>query len=138
VRHFASVDQDLYRAVLNMCVDTGRMCLSDMMAIDARGGMGLAGIKNTLPLAYDKFAARGAVFGPEPSFVVGACDTSEASALTREQGALMQRALVKASRTLPAPPDLTPLMGAGLKRPPFTPIPSSTSFLRGTRAKSES
>ena len=44
---------------------------------------------------------------------------------------------MKASRTLPAPPDLTPLMGAGLKRPPFTPIPSSTSFLRGPRAKSE-
>ena len=90
VRHFASVDQDLFRAVLNMCVETGKMCLSDMMAIDARGGMGLAGIRNTLPFAYDKFAGRGAVFGPEPSFVVGACDTSEASALTREQGALMQ------------------------------------------------
>jgi cytochrome o ubiquinol oxidase subunit 2 len=134
VRHFASVDQDLFRAILNMCVETGKMCLSDMMAIDARGGMGLAGIRNTLPLAYDKFAGRGAVFGPEPSFVVGACDTNEASA----QASVQQASSIPASRTLRAPVDLMPLMGAGLKRPPFTPLPSSTSFLRGPRAKSES
>ena len=137
VRHFASVDQDLFPAVLNMCVETGKMCLSDMMAIDARGGMGLAGIRNTLPLAYDKFAGRGAVFGPEPSFVVGACDTSEANAQASVQGQ-GQGALLQALRTVPAPPDLTPLMGAGLKRPPFTPLPSSTSLIRGPRTKSES
>jgi cytochrome o ubiquinol oxidase subunit 2 len=137
VRHFASVDQDLFRAILNMCVETGKMCLSDMMAVDARGGMGLAGIKNTLPLAYDKFAGRGAVFGPEPSFVIGACDTSEAGAQQLGQGTLLQ-ASSRAPRTLPAPADLTPLLGAGLRRPPFTPLPSSTSFLRGSRAKSES
>jgi cytochrome o ubiquinol oxidase subunit II len=104
------------------------------MAIDARGGMGLAGIRNTLPLAYDKFAGRGAVFGPEPSFVVGACDTSEANAQASVQGQ-GQGALLQASRTVP---DLTPLMGAGLKRPPFTPLPSSTSLIRGPRTKSES
>ena len=50
-----------------------------------------------------------------------------------ERGALME-----ASRTLPAPPDLTPLRGAGLKPPSFTPLPSSTSLLRVPRAKSES
>jgi cytochrome o ubiquinol oxidase subunit 2 len=77
------------------------------------------------------------VFGPEPSFVIGACDTSEAGAQQLGQGTLLQ-ASSRAPRTLPAPADLTPLLGAGLRRPPFTPLPSSTSFLRGSRAKSES
>ena len=32
--------------------------------IDRKGGLGLKGINNVLPLAYDKFARRGAL-GPE-------------------------------------------------------------------------
>jgi cytochrome o ubiquinol oxidase subunit 2 len=38
VRHFATVDAGLYDAILNQCVDTKRMCMHDMMAIDAAGG----------------------------------------------------------------------------------------------------
>ena len=37
-QHFASVDADLYDAVLNRCVDPRRMCMHEMMAIDAEGG----------------------------------------------------------------------------------------------------
>ncbi len=37
-RHFASVDADLYDAILNRCVDARRMCMHEMMAIDAAGG----------------------------------------------------------------------------------------------------
>ena len=44
-----------------------------MAAIDAKGGLGLAGINNVLPLAYDKFARRGAV-RPEASYVTSLCD----------------------------------------------------------------
>jgi cytochrome o ubiquinol oxidase subunit 2 len=38
VRHFASVDPALYDAILNRCVDIDRMCVDEMMSIDAAGG----------------------------------------------------------------------------------------------------
>lgn len=71
VRHYGSVDHDLFKLIVNMCVETGKMCTSEMMAIDAKGGLGREGLNNTLPLAYDKYARRGAVFGPEPTYVAG-------------------------------------------------------------------
>jgi cytochrome o ubiquinol oxidase subunit 2 len=40
VRHFASVDGELYQAVLNRCVDPRRMCMHEMMSIDAGNGAG--------------------------------------------------------------------------------------------------
>ena len=48
MRHFARVDNGLFDAVLNRCVDTDRLCMNQMMAIDATGGLGLDGLK---PLA---------------------------------------------------------------------------------------
>ncbi|MEK8050352.1 ubiquinol oxidase subunit II [Ideonella sp. DXS22W] len=44
VRRFASVDKGLFDAVVNRCVEPGRMCMADMMAIDARGGAGKGGL----------------------------------------------------------------------------------------------
>jgi len=43
VRHYASVADGLYEAILNRCVEPNRMCLRDMMAIDKQGGLGLPG-----------------------------------------------------------------------------------------------
>ncbi|MGO3930637.1 ubiquinol oxidase subunit II [Rhodopseudomonas pseudopalustris] len=121
-RGFGSVDSDLYRAILNMCVDPGKMCMSEMMAIDARGGLGLAGLNNTLPIAYDKYARRGTALGPQPAFVAGTCTIAE------PQGRIT--AQVRES---------TPLLGAGLKRPSlFTPPGSSTSLRLGATSKSDS
>ena len=40
VRHYASVEAGLYDAILNRCVDPRRMCLHEMMAIDAGKGPG--------------------------------------------------------------------------------------------------
>jgi len=40
VRHYASVDAGLYQAILNRCVDSSKMCMGQMMAIDAAGGLG--------------------------------------------------------------------------------------------------
>jgi cytochrome o ubiquinol oxidase subunit 2 len=40
VRRYAKVDEGLYEAVLNRCVEPGKMCLHDMMAIDSAGGSG--------------------------------------------------------------------------------------------------
>jgi cytochrome o ubiquinol oxidase subunit 2 len=44
VRRFSSVDADLFSLIVNACVEPGRMCRHDMMSIDARGGLGVAGI----------------------------------------------------------------------------------------------
>ena len=46
VRRYATVAPGLYDAVVNRCVERGKMCMRDMMAIDAQGGLGLAGIRN--------------------------------------------------------------------------------------------
>ena len=130
VRLYGSVDRDLYKAILNMCVEPGKMCMSEMMAIDAKGGLGREGLNNTLPLTYDKYARRGAPLGSEPTFVAGICSIDE----------LKDTPL----REVTAPLDLTPLRGVGLKRPPLSPAfspahPSSTSLLlSGQRPKSES
>jgi cytochrome o ubiquinol oxidase subunit 2 len=74
VQHFAKVDPELFDAIVNLCVEPGKMCMADMMAIDAKGGLGMAGINNVVPVAYDKYARRGTVLGGEKnSFVVGIC-----------------------------------------------------------------
>ncbi len=44
VRRYASVDAGLYDAILNRCVDSGKMCMGQMMAIDAAGGSGKGSI----------------------------------------------------------------------------------------------
>jgi len=38
VERFAAVDVDLYERILNRCVPDGKMCMHQMMAIDAAGG----------------------------------------------------------------------------------------------------
>jgi cytochrome o ubiquinol oxidase subunit 2 len=47
VRRYAAVDPALYDAIFNRCVEANKMCMRDMMAIDANGGLGGApGIYN--------------------------------------------------------------------------------------------
>jgi cytochrome o ubiquinol oxidase subunit 2 len=45
-----------------------------MMAIDARGGGGLAGVNNVMPLVYDKYARRGS--GSMRAYVAALCQRS--------------------------------------------------------------
>lgn len=40
-RAFSSVSPGLYQAILNRCVDASKLCMDQMMAIDARGGLGI-------------------------------------------------------------------------------------------------
>jgi cytochrome o ubiquinol oxidase subunit 2 len=105
VRRFATVEPGLFDRVLNLCVEPGKMCMHDMMAIDARGGMGLAGVHNVRELAYDKFGARGSAALPAlPSptrYVAETCTTPMASV----------------QRPDPAPVNARPLTGMGLSRP---------------------
>ncbi|MDR3414624.1 MAG: ubiquinol oxidase subunit II [Nevskia sp.] len=46
VRRYASVAPGLYDAIVNFCAAPGQMCRREMHAIDARGGLGLAGVGN--------------------------------------------------------------------------------------------
>ena len=48
-RSFGDVDPDLFRRIVNRCVEEGRLCIDQMMALDAQGGTGLAGTINTHP-----------------------------------------------------------------------------------------
>jgi cytochrome o ubiquinol oxidase subunit 2 len=107
VRYYASFEPGLFKRILNLCVDPNKMCLSEMAAIDAKGGLGLEGVSNTLPLEYDKFARRGAVFGTDPSYVVTLCYPRE-TAESREPRS--------AAVTIGNP---APLVGEGLTKPPF-------------------
>ncbi len=38
VRYYAAVEDGLYRAILNLCVTPGKMCMEEMMHIDMMGG----------------------------------------------------------------------------------------------------
>ncbi|AGH49546.1 cytochrome o ubiquinol oxidase subunit II [Sphingomonas sp. MM-1] len=102
VRRFAAVDADLYDAVVNMCVEPGKMCMSEMMAIDAKGGLGKEGIRNVRQLTYDKHARRGAVLAPQPMMVGAVCAPPQP--------------VKQAAAERPAPTG-APLTGAGLPRP---------------------
>ncbi len=108
MRRYASVDPQLYDAALNLCVEKGNMCMAEMMRIDARGGLGLAGIYNLRPLEYDKYARRGSrtVLGPLSARVGAICTTDEGmvSALTDHSAAA-------------SPPNAALLSGAGLPVP---------------------
>jgi cytochrome o ubiquinol oxidase subunit 2 len=53
VRYYASADKDLYSAILNLCAQPGKMCMSEMMHIDMMGGGGKESQENREKLQYD-------------------------------------------------------------------------------------
>jgi cytochrome o ubiquinol oxidase subunit 2 len=112
---FATVEPGLYHAALNLCAAPGKMCMDEMMAIDAKGGMGLEGIRNTMPLEHDHRAS--AVFGPVPTNIASLCGPEP----------MMARGMSLAH----APVDPTPLIGLGLPRPSSVPlrVPQAAALL---------
>jgi cytochrome o ubiquinol oxidase subunit 2 len=122
VRRFAQVETGLFDRIVNLCAEPGKMCMHDMMAIDARGGMGLAGLHNVRQLAYDKHAARGTGETASDRYIAENCTNP----------ALLGESLQRADQR---PVDLGTLTGAGLSRPgsgPFsrprnTPKPAELS-----------
>ena len=103
-RGWGSVEADLFPAILNMCTDPGKMCLSKMSAIDAQGGLGLTATEAAQSLNYDKTARRGAGLMPERSQVAGLCSVGEAM-------------LASLDLSTAVPADAAPLIGLGLPRP---------------------
>ncbi|WP_298162207.1 ubiquinol oxidase subunit II [Brevundimonas sp.] len=118
VQRFAAVEPLLWDAIVNMCVQPGKMCMGEMMAIDARGGLDLDGARNTLPLVNDQYARRGSsVFGGAgEAYVMALCTPEEAAAAALARERLSHEALF----ATPRPPER--LQGAGLtRRTPFIP-----------------
>jgi cytochrome o ubiquinol oxidase subunit 2 len=107
VRHYASVEADLYHAALNMCVQPGKMCMDEMMRIDAKGGGGMASINNVLPTAADKYARRDSPLTAFPTYVAAICTVAE------PMGAMSADA--SSSRIFPRDP--AGITGAGLPKP---------------------
>ncbi len=105
---FASVDPQLFQRVVNMCVEEGRMCMAEMMAYDAQGGLGLPGIANIAALTDpDIRGAARPVLGLPPFQVSGICSVEE-----------LEQMLASAGTTEPAAPrDLSPIRGRGLDAP---------------------
>ncbi|WP_293851016.1 ubiquinol oxidase subunit II [Steroidobacter sp.] len=102
VRRFSGVDAELFSAIVGMCVEPGKMCMHDMMAIDERGGLGLAGVHNVARMAADQPRA---VFGSDNAHVIGLCTAPIAR---------------QADESLPfSRVDRSPLKGAGLPNPSF-------------------
>ena len=125
VMRYASVDPSLYGAILNMCVRAGTMCLNQMVAIDQAGGLGLAGINNTVARDERK-SAGGAISGASASAVAKICTTNGTA-----DSAMPAAGDVAGG---PASRDLSPIRGYGLARPdPFggtRPAVSQTSHAR--------
>ncbi|WP_072395395.1 ubiquinol oxidase subunit II [Hyphomicrobium sp. CS1GBMeth3] len=112
VRRYATVEPQLFRLIRDRCAEPGKMCMDEMMAIDASGGLGFAGINLLQPPDRKAGTMRSALFGPKATAVAGICTTEEAQAA--------------GERTADAarPRDRQPLLGAGLPRPSFTPFSS--------------
>ncbi|MDB5971713.1 MAG: cyoA [Hydrocarboniphaga sp.] len=75
VHYFATATAGLYDKILNMCVDPSKMCMSDMMKIDAKGGLGMESVYNISRLAYDKPRRRdqAAISTPRREYVTALC-----------------------------------------------------------------
>ncbi|MGH6978943.1 MAG: ubiquinol oxidase subunit II, partial [Brevundimonas sp.] len=114
VLHYASVDEGLFDAVLNMCVEPGKMCMGEMMAIDKKGGLGLTAVHATWPLVHDKYARRGqAVLGSGESYVMAVCTPLEAERAAVDAARRRQELAVQMTRSAPT----EQIMGMGLARP---------------------
>ncbi len=81
VRHYGSAAPDLFNAIVNLCADPNKMCMHDMMAIDAQGGLGLAGIYNVKQLSYDRERRRDSAGSPD-NYVLSMCAVTPQSPLS--------------------------------------------------------
>ncbi len=53
VKYYKSVADGLFNTIVNMCAVPGKMCMSEMMTIDAKGGAGTESTENRERLRYD-------------------------------------------------------------------------------------
>ncbi|WPB59332.1 ubiquinol oxidase subunit II [Xylophilus sp. GOD-11R] len=77
VRKWASVDPALFEAIVNRCVEANRMCMKDMMAIDANGGLDLPGRSNLVASAALPPVAPGVSGRPARTYVASMCTAAD-------------------------------------------------------------
>lgn len=109
---FSAVDPLLWDAVVGRCVEPGKMCMSEMESLNAKGGTGLQGIRNTLPPSSDIYTRSNstALGGEGSGYVMQVCTVEEANEAAAGRARLARESLL-------APPrSLEPLRGAGLPR----------------------
>nr|WP_315226516.1 ubiquinol oxidase subunit II [uncultured Albidiferax sp.] len=88
VRKYATVAPDLYDAILNRCVEQNRMCMKDMMAIDASGGQGKVGAYNIASMDAATRKRLGLENAPTRTFVGAMCTVANPSGAVPVSAAL--------------------------------------------------
>jgi len=83
VRKWAGVVPDLFDAVVNRCVEANRMCMKDMMAIDANGGLDLPGRSNLVAQAALPPVAPGVKGKPAHTYVASMCTVTDPTGTAR-------------------------------------------------------
>ncbi|NBZ87750.1 ubiquinol oxidase subunit II [Stagnihabitans tardus] len=111
VAYYGQVEEGLFARAVNLCVIEGKMCQAEMMALDMKGGTGVATPLASLPGRNPALAQAG--------FVTGVCTVEELLAAS-----LPERAPI---------PRTEPLLGHGLTLPgapnPLATLPLSPSDL---------
>jgi cytochrome o ubiquinol oxidase subunit 2 len=82
VKSYAAVDGALYDLILDQCVDPSKMCMSDMMHADSKGGLGLAAAYN-IALKGDGRAPGGDGFGRP--YVIALCTAGDPTGLAQRR-----------------------------------------------------
>ena len=77
VRKWAGVTPDLFDAIVNRCVEANRMCMKDMMAIDANGGLDLPGRSNLVASAAMPPVVPGVAGKPARTYVASMCTAAD-------------------------------------------------------------
>lgn len=73
VQRYSSVETTLYSAIVNRCVEANKMCMEDMMAIDANGGMGKPGAYNLA----SSTSATASISDPGRKYVAAMCSVRD-------------------------------------------------------------
>ena len=76
VKHFGNLEPALFNAIVNRCVEPNRMCIRDVMAIDAQGGQGIPGAYNVTSLDPDVRERLGLTQRPAHQYVGSMCTSS--------------------------------------------------------------
>ncbi len=126
VHRYTKIDETLFKAIVQLCVEPGKMCMDEMSAIDSKGGLGVAGVTNLVPLESDKYARNSAVFGAAPSYVASLCTPENPTGL-------------KQAAPFSPVPNTAHLTGAGLPRPSLMrPSPAPDGLVLGAARSSNS
>ncbi|NML16507.1 ubiquinol oxidase subunit II [Azohydromonas caseinilytica] len=83
VRRFAQVDPKLFEAIVGRCVDSSKMCMHQMMAIDAAGGGGKGGIDGLTSRSWRGTERTTVAALCTPNNIYGDADDSRAAVVQR-------------------------------------------------------